>query len=155
MGLFPSAVMSQATGPAASGSVSTSEGRGPGSIQLGPVAAYPGLDFRAGYNDNLHLTNTNQVSSPNTIISPYVKLETKDGGNVFDVLYRGNFATYQNSRADDYSDELLQANARLRFDVRNDLQLRVEGRTASDPRGSTDRAFSAVPDEWRQTTLYA
>ena len=155
MGFFPAAVVAQATGQAASGSVATSEGRGVGSIQLGPVAAYPGLDFRAGYNDNLHLTNTNQVSSPITIISPYVKLETKAGGNVFDVLYRGNFATYQNSRADDYSDELLQANAQIRFNVRNDLQLRLEGRTASDPRGSTDRAFSPAPDEWRQTTLYA
>ena len=83
IGLFPSAVVAQATAPATSVSAATSEGRGPGSIQLGPVAAYPGLDFQVGYNDNLHLAKANQISSPITIISPYVKLETKAGGNVW------------------------------------------------------------------------
>ena len=106
------------------------------------MSAYPGLDFQVGYNDNLHLTRTNQVSSPITVISPYVKLETRVGGSSFDIQYRGNFASYLDSPADDYSDQMLQANARLRFDVRNDLQLRIEGRSGNDPRGSTDRTFA-------------
>ena len=57
---------------------------------MGPLVAYPGVDLQAGYNDNLHLTNANVISSSLSVISPYVKLEAKVGANVYDIQYRSD-----------------------------------------------------------------
>jgi len=129
--------------------------RGPGYVELGPLVAYPGIDLQAGYNDNLHLTNANVISSSLSVISPYVKLEAKVGASVYDIQYRSDFLRYYDSPADSYASHLLQGNARIVFDARNDMRLRIEERLSSDPRGSTDRPLSASPDSWRQATLYA
>ena len=111
--------------------------------------------MQAGYNDNIYLRPANVVGSAISVISPYVKLELKTGGNVFDLQYRSDFTRYHDAPADSYANHLLQANAQIRFDARNDLRLRAEERAGVDPRGSTDRFIAASPDEWRQTNLFA
>ena len=70
------------------------------------------------------------------------------------MFYRGEFANYLDSPADDYQSQQLQASAKLVFDARNDMRLRAEINSGVDPRGSTDRGISPEPDAWRRTTLY-
>ena len=151
---FHVVAQAQVSAPPPAGTAATFSQRGPGSVELGPVVAYPGLDLKVGYNDNLYLSPSNAVGSAITIISPYVRLETRHDGNVYDVFYRGEFAHYLDSPADDYQTQLLQANAKLVFDARNDMRLRAEASSGVDPRGSTDRGVSAEPDAWRRNTLY-
>ena len=147
--------LAQLAGGGASSAPVVRNTSGPGYVEMGPVVAYPGLDLQAGYNDNLYLRPSNVVGSPITVISPYVRFEMKSGANAYELVYRGDFADYRDSPADNYEHHLLQANARFVFDARNDMRLRAEGRIGSDPRGSTDRAISGAPDQWRQSTLYA
>jgi hypothetical protein len=144
--LFPFAVLAQV--PA------TSSQRGPGFVQLGPIVAYPGLDLQVGYNDNLYLRPANVVGSSLSVISPYLRLEYRRGGDVYDLIYRSEFTRYHDAPADSSANHMLQANAKIVFDARHDMRLRAELRSGSDPRGSTDRAISSEPDAWRQTSLF-
>jgi len=151
---FHVAVQAQSPASSEAGAAAASSQREAGSVKLGPIIAYPGLDIQVGYNDNLYQRPANAFGSAFTIISPYVKLEARHDGNVYDLVYRGDFAHYFDSPADDYQSQLLQANAKFVLDARNDVRLRVEERSGVDPRGSTDRGFSAEPDAWRRTTFY-
>ncbi len=151
---FHVAIQAQTSTLPSAGAIAASPQRGPGSVQLGPVVAYPGLDLQVGYNDNLYQRASNVVGSAITVISPYVRLETRHDGNLYELFYRADFARYTDSPADNYQSQILKASAKFVFDARNDLRLRAELSSGVDPRGSTDRAFSSEPDAWTKTTLY-
>ena len=120
----------------------------PGGIPLGPMIVYPGIDASYGHNDNLFSSNINKGSSSQTTISPYAKAEAKIGPHTFDALFRIDDVRYSGSPADNYTAYGLLGNANLVISGRAGLKLRAEHRRGFDPRGSTDRAGSATPDEY-------
>lgn len=120
----------------------------PGGIPVGPMVVYPGIDVSIGHNDNLFSSNINKGSSSQTTVSPYARVEAKVGPNTFDAAFRLDDVRYSSSPADNYSGYGLLGNASLVFTGRAGLRLRAEYRRGFDPRGSTDRAASATPDEY-------
>ena len=120
----------------------------PGGIPFGPLVAYPGVDASYGRDDNLFSSNINKRSSTRTVVSPYVKVEGKTGPHKFDVTMRLDDGRYLDSPADNYTDYTLAGNADLVISGRAGLKLRAEHKYGHDPRGSTDRAGSARPDEY-------
>jgi len=122
-------------------------------IRVGSMTAYPGVDIAVGHDDNVTRQSTNAVSSPVVFISPYVILEGRRGPHLFDFRYRGKTAYYSDSPDDNYNNNAFQANARLKFGVRNDLALRFDLIYGSDPRGSTDRPVTNAPDRYREIGL--
>ena len=127
---------------------------GPAGVPVGPMKAYPGIDFSIGHNDNLLMQPNNERSTAVTTISPYIKLEGKSGPNKFDLRYRGTFGRYSDSSEDNYDDHQFEANGQFVFGAHADLRLRGEQLYSHDPRGSTDRALSPEPDQWRQSTIF-
>jgi hypothetical protein len=119
-----------------------------GGIPFGPLIAYPGIDLAVGYNDNLFSSNINKRSSTQYLVSPYVRVEAVAGPHKFDATFRVDDTTYANSRADNSTNYSLIGNASLAISGRAGLKLRAESRHGIDPRGSTDRAGSATPDEY-------
>lgn len=118
----------------------------PGGIPIGPMIAYPGVDVSVGHNDNLFFSNINKGSSAFTVVSPNVRVEGKTGPHKFDASFRLDDGRYSSSPADNYTDYSLVGNADLVVTGRAGLKLRAEYRHGHDPRGSTDRAASPVPD---------
>lgn len=122
-------------------------------IPVGSMIAFPGVDIAIGYDDNVARQATNQVSSPVFVIAPHIILEGRSGPHLFDVRYRGKTAYYSDSPDDNYNNNAFQANARLKFGVRNDVALRFDLIYGSDPRGSTDRPITNAVDRYRQIAL--
>jgi hypothetical protein len=144
---MPFAAFGQAATPAPSGS------SGPGSIPVGPMLAYPGLDLAVGHDNNLFYSNTNRQSSTFTRISPYVTLEGKTGPHTFGVTARLEHGRFLDSSQDNYTDWSLLGNADIVFSGRAGLKLRAEHRAGHDPRGSTDRPAGGTPDEYTNTGI--
>lgn len=119
-----------------------------GGIPVGPLVVIPGIDVSIGHDDNLFSSNINKRGSTKSIVSPYVKVEGKPGPHKFDVTFRINDVRFNNSSADNYTDYSLLGNADLVITGRAGLKLRAEHRLGYDPRGSTDRAGAATPDEY-------
>lgn len=121
---------------------------GPGSIPVGPLTVYPGIDLAHGYDDNLFLRPTATSSSSFTVVSPYVRADMKTGAHKFDFGLRLDEGRYHSSPADSYTDYSLNGKAALVFSGRASLNVGAEFRHGHDARGSTDRAGSATPDEY-------
>jgi hypothetical protein len=117
-------------------------------IPVGPLMAYPGVNFVAGHDDNLFYSNLNKRGSSLTVLSPYVTLEGKPGPHKFDLTFQVDDGRYYNSTADNYTDYGLLGRGELVFSGRAGLKLRAEARHGHDPRGSTDRAVTGSPDEY-------
>ena len=149
-GLAPMVAFAQPVPAPGIGSEPGSAGSG---IPVGSMIAYPGIDLSIGHDDNLTRQSTNAVSSPVLIIAPYVALEGRSGAHVFDFRYRGVTGVYSDSPDDNYNDNALQANAWLKFGVRNDVTLRFDLKYGSDARGSTDRTITDSPDRYRDWAL--
>ncbi len=126
---------------------------GPGGIPVGPLTVYPGVDLAHGYNDNLFLRPTATSSSSYTIVSPYVRAEAKTGPHKFDFGLRIDSGRFHSSPADSYTDYALVGTGDMVFSGRAGLKLRAEHKRGHDPRGSTDRGFSAAPDEYDNTGI--
>lgn len=120
----------------------------PGGIPVGPMVVYPAIEASMGHNDNLFSSNINKGSSTQTTISPSVRAEAKIGPHSFDAAFRLDKTSYSSSPADDNTIYSLLGNGNLVLSGRAGLKLRAEYRRGIDPRGSTDRAGSATPDEW-------
>jgi hypothetical protein len=119
-------------------------------VRIGALTAYPGVDLGIGYDDNLIRAPTNQISTPVTVIAPYLTLEARSGANRYDLRYRGAFGRYRDSTNDDYNDNAVQGNAKWIFTSRSALAATVEYLHGHDARGSTDRPISTTPDRYWQ-----
>jgi hypothetical protein len=126
---------------------------GPGGFPVGPLTVYPGVDLTEGYDDNLFLRPSNQKSSNFTLLNPYVRAEAKSGPNKYDAEFRIFDARYHSSPADSYTDYLLGAGGDWVFSGRAGLNVRASYRQGHDPRGSTDRAVSATPDVYDNSSI--
>jgi hypothetical protein len=119
-----------------------------GSFPVGPLVVYPGINLAIGHDDNLFLRPTAATSSSFTVVSPYVRAEAKPGPHKFDATLRIDDGRYRSSGADNYTDYSLLGNGDVVFSGRAGLKLRAEHRHGHDPRGSTDAAFTGVPNEY-------
>jgi len=120
----------------------------PGGVPVGPLVAYPGVDFSISHNDNIFLSNTNATSSSITTLSPYIRLEGKSGPDKFDVGFRYDDARHSNNSSENYSNYALTGNADLVFSSRAGLKLKAEHRYGHDPRGTSFRPAGPTPDEY-------
>ncbi len=144
---FPQGTAAEPFGPV--GAAGIPVGQGGSGIRLGPGTLYSAIGLVLKHDDNLFLSNTNRKSSTLAVVTPVVRFEVKNRGNVYDLAYRADHANYWDSSADNFNDQQLLANANFTFTTRARLKLRAEYLYSHDPRGSTDRANSAEPDRWR------
>ncbi len=108
----------------------------PASISLGPVSMIPALTVKAGHDDNIFLTSTNEKSSAVTVINPTVQFIAEDGANAYKLTADIKRGVYHSSHDDSYTDVQLQGDAHLVFDVRNKLDLLAAYVKAHEARGT-------------------
>jgi hypothetical protein len=80
-------------------------------------------------------------------------LEAKQGVQVFDFGYRGEYLRYDKSSADNVENHELNANGNVTFDARNNLKLRLQYQDRYDPRGSLPSITTPTPNQYEQTSL--
>lgn len=151
--MLAAALLAGGGGPPAFAQTLAKPPGGPASIAVGPLKLIPTLDLSLGYDDNLYFRSTNVIGSAYTVTSPALRLESGPGQLRFDATLRLDMGRYDAAPADNYVDVLMVANGEYAFTGRASLRLRAEHRHGHDPRGFTDRAASAVPDEWDNTGM--
>lgn len=124
----------------------------PGSIPVGPMFAYPELELATKRDSNIALVPDAQRKS-DTIwyLRPSVRLEAKQGVNLYELSYRGEYGRYNSQRTDDFENHNFGARADLTLDKRNRLNLGLQYQNAVDPRGTLNLAATPTPNEYRQT----
>ena len=110
---------------------------GAAGVRLDPFVLYPSVSLVEGYNDNLTLSNNNQVKSAVTILSPALLAELKGDSSTYRLSYIGTWGTYASSSADNYLYNELHGSAEFEFSGRSRLRLLGDYLLKSDPRGST------------------
>jgi hypothetical protein len=147
-GLGAAAIFAAGSAFAQGQPVQPAQTSGAGSIPIGPLVVYPGINLAVGHDDNLFLTPNVTRSSAFTVLSPYVRAEAKHGPHTFDATLRIDDGRYNSSSPDDYTDYSLRGNGDLVFSGRAGLKLRADYLHGHDPRGSTDAVITATPNEY-------
>lgn len=119
----------------------------------GGIFFYPSINVGYGYNDNLLSSSINKVSTGLLNVTPQVMAEMKRRGDRYTATISVNHTDYSNSSNDNYThyeawvagDNYFSARARAGW---------VFGQiNSTDPRGSTLRATTSLPDRWHAPTL--
>lgn len=127
---------------------------GPAAIQVGdtPFFFSPFLGFGAAYDDNIFQSRNNKKSSSLLVTSPGFKLDARRPASVFQLSYQGQIGHYTASDPDDYIDHNARAQLDMAFSARTFLRLGYDFTRSHDPRGSTDRPISNLPDKYKAYT---
>lgn len=134
--------------PSMAGAAATSAPIPPGGIPLGPMVVYPAIDLSVSHNDNIFSSNLNKSGSTVVGTYPSLRAEAQLGPHRFSAMLRMEDVRFLDSPADNFTSYSLSGNADLVISGRAGLKVRAEYRQGIDPRGSTDRAASATPDQY-------
>jgi hypothetical protein len=137
--------------PAYNFPIVTSGSSGPASVQVAetPFFFTPYIGVAAGRDDNVLLTNSNEISSPVYVVSPGLRLYTRDATNIFQVSYQGQIGRYTDSENDNYIDHTARVAWDGAISQRLFTHVGFDYIRGHDPRGSTDRPDSTHPDKYR------
>ncbi len=110
-----------------------------------------GIDF--GYDDNLTLSNSQQIDSTFTVISPGLRVEIPGNRSFLAVSYEGELGAYHDSSLDDFDDHKFRAEYRYDPTARTGIDMYAEYRKAHDQRGTGARQgdqglIDLEPDEY-------
>jgi hypothetical protein len=124
----------------------------PGAIPIGPMMAYPEIEVGIKRDSNIALQpDATKRADTITSIKPGVRLEAKQGANVYDIGYRGEYLRYNQQTTDNIENHDFSANANMTFDARNNLKLRLTYSERFDPRGSLNFIVTPTPNEYHQS----
>jgi hypothetical protein len=120
--------------------------------------AYPELEVAVKRDSNIAITpDANRKADTIWYLRPSLRVEAKDGANLYDITYRGDYGRYQDQTSDDFNNQDVNARANLTFNARNNLKLGLQYQDKVDPRGTLNLAATPTPNQWRQpsaTALY-
>ena len=138
------------------GGVPTGEQERAGGIPIGPLTAYPSVTYELQHNDNIVLQapDSGLVKSDTIqVLNPKVRVEGKQGANVYGLDLGFTSGRYSDSTADNYDDNNVAASALFNPEARVRIGLRAELLDLHDPRGSTNDPLTVEPNRYRQGTL--
>ncbi len=118
---------------AAAGFAHAQEGTG---IQAGPFRVKPTLGLTLGHDSNVGQSNTAEVSSFFTLISPGIRMDAGNDARSFSLSYELDSARYQDSSIDNYTDHHLKAGVTLSPSVRTNIDLGATYERGHDRRGT-------------------
>ena len=112
------------------------------------------LDVAAKRDSNIAL-QPDATRQADTIwyVCPTLRLEAKDGVNVYDVTNSREFGRYDTSKTDNFNNHDLAARANMTLDMRNNVQLGLEYQDKVDPRGTLTLPATPTPNEYHQPSF--
>lgn len=126
----------------------------PGSIPVGPMFAYPEIEVAAKRDSNIALV-PDATRKADTIwyLRPAIRLEAKQGVNIYTLSYRGEYGRFDSQTTDDFENHDFGARADMTLDARNNLKLGLQYQDRVDPRGTLNLAATPTPNQWRQPSV--
>lgn len=127
---------------------------GPANVQIGttPFFIAPFASFGVGRDDNVLLTEADEIDSTFYQLSPGFNIDARGRNQVLQLAYRADIVRYQDSEEDNFVDHNLRSQYDIAFDRRNFLRLGVDYLRGHEARGSTDRGIRERPDRFRLTS---
>lgn len=122
-----------------------------GGTQLGETPAYGSwwVGTGVGYDDNLFMSNALQRSSGFYVVSPGFRIDARSPNSVLQFSQSWQVGRYWKSHNDDYIDYTTHFQGDWAFSPRFFGRFGLDYIGGHDPRGSTDRAVSNRPDEYK------
>ena len=122
-------------------------------IQLGEgIELYPQATVELGHDDNLLLSDGNEMSSGFATLAASGKIVARKSQNATYHLQSGlKNGTYFDSADDNYLDGQLQAGGDWTVSRRVGLKVQAEYDRGHDARGGVDRGLGTEPDTWNNT----
>ena len=117
----------------AAGLAQAQEGTG---VQAGPFRVKPTIGLTFGTDSNVGQSNTAEVSSFYTLISPGVRFDAGNEARSFSLSYELESARYKDSSNDNYTDHRLNAGVVLSPSVRTKIDLGASLERGHDRRGT-------------------
>jgi hypothetical protein len=120
-------------------------------VQLGESPAFLNwwVGTGIGYDDNLFLTPNVKRSSGFYVVSPGLRIDARSPNSVLQLSHQHQVGRYWDSHNDDYIDHTTHGQADWAFSSRMFGRVSLDYVGGHDPRGSTDRAPSLRPDEYK------
>jgi len=127
-------------------------------VETGIGTIFPTVGLSIGYNDNVALSDNNEISSTFYQISPGLRLQTGSDRNRLQVDLTAEIGEFTETSFDDYTDYGITADWQFKANVRNKFGVNAGYRRGHDERGQGIREFIAgTPDldvdEYDQTNL--
>ena len=116
--------------------------------RLGPVTLYPSIAIGYGYDDNVTLARENKTQSSFTSLRPALMGELLTGDDSYRLAYAGDYRWVSSSSDDNGLNHDLQFSAANTLSSRLALNWGLTYQDRYDPRGSTDNAVTAEPDQF-------
>ena len=140
---------------AAAGLAQAQEGTG---VQAGPFRVKPTIGLTFGTDSNVGQSNSAEVSSFYTLVSPGVRFDAGNEARSFSLSYELESARYKDSSNDDYTDHRLNAGVVLSPSVRTKIDLGASLERGHDRRGTNSlqglqNALSNDVDRWERKGL--
>lgn len=123
-----------------------------GAIRVEPFTIRAAVNTGLGYDDNVTLTRSNQISSMFLTVTPAVIVSLEGANHRYYAVYRGNYGRYFASTADDYENHNIGLNAVNEWTTRFRTQASYEFTRGTDPRGST-ASNTTQPSSWNLNRL--
>jgi hypothetical protein len=125
-------------------------------VQLGtsPVWVSPYAKAGYGYDDNLTLADTNEISSNGWQLRGGFNADARSAQSVFQWKVDANKVDYKDSSADNFTDIFSGAKLDVALDRRNFLQVGWDFLRGHDARGSTDRGVGTSVDKYDDSKPY-
>lgn len=108
-----------------------------GSVDIGGFELIPSLGLGLTHDSNVTRSDTDEIESWKSTISPEFRLVNNFGLDQYEIGYRMTRADYFSSQQDSFTDHLLTADATIELDVRNRISLSAEYDDGHDDRGTS------------------
>jgi hypothetical protein len=122
------------------------------SIRLGGVKVYPGLAITEKNDSNIHLSDSNKVSSGITVLNPSVLFQQKQDADTYALSYNLDAGYFDKSSADNYVDQALVGITDFSISTGTGLRFIPEYKLGHDQVGSTYGA-NTTPNTWQNTGI--
>lgn len=105
-------------------------------FDAGPFKVIPTLAVKTGQNENLFLTDGNEVDSWETVLTPSVEMVAQKGNDRYVIGYSLSKGVVHSSRDDDFTDHALYSDINLELNSRNTLGISAGLYKNHEPRGT-------------------
>ena len=119
------------------------------------VMVYPSVKLDVQHNDNIYSTPNNQAGDQILVLTPALRLESRQRGNTFALRMSTVISQHQNHPTENSTSYNVNGMADLILSTRLRSSLRADYTEGVDPRGSTNNALSATPDRYRNAQAQA
>ena len=119
----------------------------------GTIRMFPEIGVQFKHDDNIAWASENEVSSFVTVFTPQIKFERKQRSSGYALTVGTEVGRYTASSNDNYEDISLLGEAEWQLTRRAKFFVNADYLMGHDPRGSTDRGDSVLPNTWGLTRL--